>query len=167
MYFLLNTPQSNNVQSNTTKVKVHLKNGIAEILNLHSDLLGRVDNNIVEIETNFENKIQKSLFVVQNAVFIVSNKGLDKKLEDNTSVYVYAKDAREINSSLVIDEIVKQYEIKNGLLENEKLKLKELPFESDDKKREKLESPIKSRIFKFNEEVEFFQKVLTISKASK
>jgi hypothetical protein len=49
MLFLLNTPEYTNVQSNTTKVKVHLKNGVAEILDQHQDLMGRVENNIVEL----------------------------------------------------------------------------------------------------------------------
>ena len=84
MLFLLNTPEYTNVQSNTTKVKVHLKNGVAEILDQHQDLMGRVENNIVEIETNFENKTEKNLFVLQDAVFIVSTKGLDKKLDKKT-----------------------------------------------------------------------------------
>ena len=56
MLFLLATPEYNNVQSNTTKVRVHLRSGIAEIFEQHQDLMGKVDNNIVESETNFENK---------------------------------------------------------------------------------------------------------------
>ena len=74
MLFLLATPEYTNVQSNTTKVKVHLRNGVAEVFDLHQDLMGRIDNNIVEIETNFENRLEKILFVLQDAVFIVSNK---------------------------------------------------------------------------------------------
>ena len=72
MLFLLATPEYNNVQSNTTKVRVHLRSGIAEIFEQHQDLMGKVDNNIVEIETNFENKLEKfGLFY--KSVFIVSN----------------------------------------------------------------------------------------------
>ena len=81
MLFLLATPEYNNVQSNATKVKVHLRTGIAEILDNHQDLMGKVENNIVEIETNFENKAEKFVFVLQDAVFIVSNKGLDAEVE--------------------------------------------------------------------------------------
>ena len=73
MLFLLATPEYNNVQSNTTKVRVHLRSGIAEIFEQHQDLMGKIDNNIVEIETNFENKLEKIWFVLQDAVFIVSN----------------------------------------------------------------------------------------------
>jgi len=160
MLFLLNTPEYTNVQSNTTKVKVHLKNGVAEILDQHQDLMGKVENNIVEIETNFENKTEKNLFVLQDAVFIVSTKGLDKKIEKKTSVYVYAKNAKEINSRLAIDDITKQYEKKLSLLEAETLKL-------NGQNNEKSESSIKSKIFILNEDVEFLKKVLNLSKQSK
>jgi F0F1-type ATP synthase epsilon subunit len=160
MLFLLNTPEYTNVQSNTTKVKVHLKNGVAEILDQHQDLMGRVENNIVEIETNFENKTEKNLFVLQDAVFIVSTKGLDKKLDKKTSVYVYAKNVKEINSRLAIDEITKQYEKKMSLLETESLKL-------SSQNSEKLENSIKSKIFMLNEDTEFLKKVLTLAKQPK
>lgn len=160
MLFLLNTPEYTNVQSNTTKVKVHLKNGVAEILDQHQDLMGRVENNIVEIETNFENKTEKNLFVLQDAVFIVSTKGLDKKLDKKTSVYVYAKNVKEINSRLAIDEITKQYEKKLSLLETETLKL-------SSQNSEKLENSIKSKIFMLNEDTEFLKKVLTLAKQPK
>ena len=160
MLFLLNTPEYTNVQSNTTKVKVHLKNGVAEILDQHQDLMGRVENNIVEIETNFENKTEKNLFVLQDAVFIVSTKGLDKKLDKKTSVYVYAKNVKEINSRLAIDEITKQYDKKMSLLETETLKLSA-------QNSEKLESSIKSKIFMLNEDAEFLKKVLTLAKQPK
>jgi F0F1-type ATP synthase epsilon subunit len=160
MLFLLNTPEYTNVQSNTTKVKVHLKNGVAEILDQHQDLMGRVENNIVEIETNFENKTEKNLFVLQDAVFIVSTKGLDKKLDKKTSVYVYAKNVKEINSRLAIDEITKQYEKKLSLLETETLKLSA-------QNSEKLENSIKSKIFMLNEDTEFLKKVLTLAKQPK
>ena len=46
MFFLLATPQYNNSQSNITKVKVHLRNGIAEIFDQHQDLMGKVENNL-------------------------------------------------------------------------------------------------------------------------
>jgi len=160
MLFLLNTPEYTNVQSNTTKVKVHLKNGVAEILDQHQDLMGRVENNIVEIETNFENKTEKNLFVLQDAVFIVSTKGLDKKLDKKTSVYVYAKNVKEINSRLAIDEITKQYEKKMSLLETETLKLSA-------QNSEKLENSIKSKIFMLNEDTEFLKKVLALAKQPK
>jgi F0F1-type ATP synthase epsilon subunit len=97
MLFLLATPEYSNLQSNTTKVKVHLRSGVAEIFEQHQDLMGKVENNIVEIETNFENKFEKSLFILQDAVFVVSNQGLDTTAETKgTGVYVYAKKVKEI-----------------------------------------------------------------------
>jgi hypothetical protein len=126
MQFLLATPEYNNTQSNTTKVKVHLRNGIAEIFDQHQDLMGKVENNLIEIETNFENRIEKSTFVLQDAVFIVSNQGLDNTSENKgTGIYVYAKRAKEITSSLSLEEVTKQYEEKNSLLEAENQKLSE------------------------------------------
>jgi hypothetical protein len=120
MLFLLATPEYNNIQSNTTKVKVHLRNGVAEILEQHQDLMGKVENNLLEIETNFENRLEKLLFVLQDAVFVVSNKGLETNVESKgTGVYVYAKRVREITPSTSVDEIVKQYDLKNAELEKE------------------------------------------------
>jgi len=113
MLFLLATPEYNNTQSNTTKVKVHLRSGVAEILEQHQDLMGKVENNIIEIETNNDNKTDKILFVLQDAVFVVSNQGLDSTAENKgTGVYVYAKRVKEINSSISIDDISKEMEQK-------------------------------------------------------
>ena len=173
MLFTLNAPEYTNVQSNTTKVKVHLKNGIAEILNQHTDLLGRVDNNIVEIETTFENKTEKSIFVVQDAVFVVSTKGLDKTLEKNTTVYVYAQNVKQINSSLPIDEITKQYEMKSVLLEAQQKILRELEIEKfnlgkkEDKKLNSLLTSVKSKVYLLSQTTGFLQKVLTLAKQLK
>jgi len=161
MLFLLATPEYTNVQSNTTKVKVHLRNGVAEVFDQHQDLMGRIDNNIVEIETNFENRVEKSLFVLQDAVFIVSNKGLDPNSETQaTSVYVYAKRAKEIGSNLSIEELSKQYEQKNTELENETLKLSA-------QNADPLDKVINAKIFVLKDEVTFLKKVLTIVKELK
>ena len=155
MLFFLATPEYNNIQSNTTKVKVHLRNGVAEILDQHQDLMGKVENNLLEIETNFENKLEKLLFVLQDAVFIVSNKGLETNIESKgTGVYVYAKRVREITSSTSIDEVVKQYDLKNAQLEAEVAKLA----------TEGSSTKLTSKIFLLTEEVEFLKKVVTVIK---
>jgi len=124
MLFLLATPEYNNIQSNTTKVRVHLRNGVAEIFEQHQDLMGKVDNNLIEIETNFENKLEKFSFVLQDAVFIVSNQGLDRT-QKGTGVYVYAKRVKEITPNMSIDEISKQYESKKSELDIELQKISE------------------------------------------
>ena len=155
MFFLLATPQYNNSQSNITKVKVHLRNGIAEIFDQHQDLMGKVENNLVEIESFSENKVEKSVFVLQDAVFIVSNKGLETNIESKrTGVYVYAKRVREITSSTSVEEIVKQYDLKNSQLETELAKVD----------TEGKSTKTTSKIFLLQEEVEFLKKVVTVIK---
>jgi len=156
MQFLLATPEYNNTQSNTTKVKVHLRNGIAEIFDQHQDLMGKVDNNIIEVETNFENRIEKILFVLQDGVFIVSNQGLDATSENKgTGVYVYAKRVREITSNISLDEVTKQYEQKKSELELENQKL--TGNETEDK-------VVNSKIFVLKDETEFLKKVFLVDK---
>ena len=155
MLFLLETSEYNNVQLNTTKVRVHLRNGVAEIFNQHQDLMGKVENNLVEIETNFENKIEKFSFILQDAVFIVSNQGLEGTLDyKGTGVYVYAKKVREVTSNLSIDEISKQYEQKKGELDTQLEKLSE----TQDNKA------LNSKILLLKEDVEFLRRSLAIIK---
>jgi hypothetical protein len=159
MLFLLATPEYNNVQSNTTKVRVHLRNGVAEIFDQHQDLMGKVDNNIIEIETNFENRLEKILFVLQDAVFIVSNQGLDKTAENKgTGIYVYAKRVKEITPSVSLEEISKQYDQKNTELENENQKL--TSTDSSNK-------AINAKIFVLKDELDFLKKVLNVVKELK
>ena len=158
MLFLLATPEYTNVQSNTTKVKVHLRNGIAEVFDQHQDLMGRIDNNLVEIETNFENRLEKILFVLQDAVFVVSNKGLDPNADvKGTSIYVYAKRAKEIGSSVSLEDLSKQYQQKQTDLENETLKLTAPGVSPTD-------FAINSKIFMLKEEALFLKKVVQIVK---
>lgn len=158
MLFLLATSEYNNVQLNTTKVRVHLRNGIAEIFDQHQDLMGKVENNLVEIETNFENKIEKFSFILQDAVFVVSNQGLEGTLEHKgTGVYVYAKKVREINSDLSIDEITKQYDQKKVQLDGELEKVKE----NEENKA------LNSKILLLKEDVEFLRRSLIIIKEIK
>lgn len=158
MLFLLATPEYSNLQSNTTKVKVHLRSGVAEIFEQHQDLMGKVENNIIEIETNFENKFEKSLFILQDAVFVVSNQGLDTTSETKgTGVYVYAKKVKEITSTISVDDVTKQYEQKVAELEVENQKL---AGDANDK-------VINSKIFLLKDEVEFLKKVVTIVKEFK
>ena len=156
MLFLLATPEYNNVQSNTTKVRVHLRSGIAEIFEQHQDLMGKIDNNIVEIETNFENKVEKLLFVLQDAVFIVSNQGLDANSDEKgTGIYVYAKKVKEITSNVSIEDVAKEYEDKKISLELENQKL------GTDEETDKA---INSKIFVLKDEVKFLEKVVTVVK---
>jgi hypothetical protein len=166
MLFLLTGPEYFNIQSNATKVKVHLRNGIAEILDQHQDLMGRVDNNLVEVETNFENKVEKLLFIVQDAVFVVSNKGLESNKDlpfkeanvnfKGTSVYVYAKNVRQITSTTTVEEMSKQYDQKNIELEKEINKLNTSPATTSN-----------ARIRLITDEAEFLRRAVNILKELK
>jgi hypothetical protein len=118
--------------------------------------MGKIDNNILEVETNFENKIEKLLFVLQDAVFIVSNQGLDVNSDNKgTGIYVYAKKVKEITSSVSVDEVSKEYEDKKTSLEMENQKL------GSDEEENKA---INSKIFVLKDEVEFLEKVVTVVK---
>ena len=154
MLFLLATPEYNNVQANTTKVRVHLRSGVAEIFEQHQDLMGKVENNIIEIETNSDNKIEKVLYVLQDAVFVVSNQGLDSTLENQgTGVYVYAKRAKVINSSVSIDLVSKEFEQKTNELEGERAKITDT-----------VDQVLTSKVILLEDEIEFLKKVVLIVK---
>ena len=157
MLFSLATPEYTNVQSNTTKVRVHLRSGIAEIFEQHQDLMGKIDNNIIEIETNFENKIAKTSFVLQDAVFIVSNEQTENVDTDGTGVYVYAKRVKEITSDLSIDDISTQYDEKLIAFETEKQKV-------STENKDSLDQNLNAKLFVLKEELDFLKKVVTVVK---
>jgi F0F1-type ATP synthase epsilon subunit len=158
MQFLLSTPEYNNIQSNVTKVRVHLRNGIAEIYEQHQDLMGKVDNNIVEIESLLDNRIEKFLFVLQDAIFLVSNQELgNSSNQKGTAVYIYAKTACEINSMVSIEEFVKKYENKKNQLEQEKKNFLE--------NSETLY--LSSQILVLEDEKKFLEKILSVLKDTK
>lgn len=158
MLFFLSAAEYNNVQNNTTKVKVHLTGGIAEILDQHQDLMGRIDNNIIEVETFFENRLEKMLFVLQEAVFVVSNKGIGSDKEKNqTAVYVYAKRAKEISSSVSFEDISKEYE----------KVLKQLASLNEKKLIDANNTLLNAKILLAEEEVAFYVKFMQIMKGLK
>jgi hypothetical protein len=124
MQFFLTSPDYNKKQTNVTKVRVSLRTGIAEILENHQNLMGKVENNVVEIETNFEGRVEKFLFVLQEGVFIVSNDGLDPNAPENqesgeTVVYLYSSRAIEVNSSTPVETLMKEEEQKRETVEKE------------------------------------------------
>jgi hypothetical protein len=158
MLFFLSASEYNNVQNNTTKVKVHLTGGVAEILDQHQDLMGRIDNNIIEVETFFENRLEKMLFVLQDAVFVVSNKGLGSDKEKNqTAVYVYAKRAKEVSSTTTLEEVSKEYENTVKKLENLKEKAAV----------ETQNNLLAARILLVEEEINFSVKLMQVLKGLK
>jgi hypothetical protein len=163
MLFVLSSAEYSSIQSNTTKVKVHLRSGIAEILDQHQDLMGQVENNIIEIETNFENKFEKLFFILQEAVFVVSTKGLDTKSETpGTSVYVYARRVQPLTSNLALDEINKKYEQKTEEINKETEKMTGVEKLTPSQK-----TMFNSRIMLLQGEADFLKSVLKIGKEFK
>nr|YP_009545188.1 ATP synthase CF1 epsilon subunit [Synura uvella]AYO28342.1 ATP synthase CF1 epsilon subunit [Synura uvella] len=171
MLFFLATPESSIVQTKTTKIRVHLSSGVAEIYEEHQDLMGRIDNDLVEFETNFDNKIETSKYLVQEGVFVVSTKNtISVDLENSeTAVYVYAKRVFEISSKAKssLDIISKEYETKTSLLEREEQRLKEEQATKDNKTSASYELVKSSNLMLLKEDVEFLRKVILVIKELK
>ena len=75
MLFFLAAPEYNQIQSNTTRILVHLSSGVAEIYEQHQDLIGRIQNDIVEIEATIENRIEKFKYMDTTLTTIVGKEG--------------------------------------------------------------------------------------------
>lgn len=163
MHFFLSSTDFFTNQSDVTKVKVHLINGRAEILDQHQDLLGLVDNDLVEFET----ASTKSTFVLQDAVFIVSSKGLQQNELKETGVYLYARRAKEISSNISTDLIQKELDQKiidaTSLLSTVGLTFEDSPIE----KISKLERKTATRISLLKADISFLKTVLNKIKTLK
>jgi carboxypeptidase C (cathepsin A) len=118
--------------------------------------MGKVENNLIEIETALENKLEKVLYVLQDAVFIVSTKGLSPEVKQ-TSVYVYAKDMKEITPAMSLDELSKEYEQKNAELEVETEKLVGQTSEA-------IRLLINAKMLLLKEDVQFLEKAIQVAK---
>ena len=161
MKFSLATPEdTKKVLANATKVKAHLTTGIVEILDKHQDLLGQVSINLLEVESNDDNKSEKFKFILQDGVVIVSTKGLKSPTGPaqlpETGVYVYAKRIIEVNSSISIEDLSKKVEQKSKKLETEKSELADASSANMAK--------IRARVLYLEDELKFDQKVLQFIK---
>ena len=161
MQFSLATPEDNKkVLSNATKVKIHLTTGIVEILDKHQDLLGKIGIDLLEVEKNEDNKVEKLKFILQDGLVIVSNKGLNVETQE-TGVYIFAKRVLELNSSLSIDEFSKKVEQKYTKLEVEKQALADAINNNGSIEK------IKTKVFLLEDELLFDKKVLSLIKDSR
>jgi glutamate synthase domain-containing protein 3 len=164
MKFSLSTPENTiKILSNASKIKVNLTNGIIEVLDKHQDLLGKVGIDIVQIESNNENKIEKFQFIVQEAIVIVSTKGLDSALAPDTGVYIYAQRVLELTSNLSLEEFSKKTEQSLAKLESEKQFLSTLDQEKEKQKARQL----RTQIFRLEEEFLFNQAIVSLIKEGK
>jgi F0F1-type ATP synthase epsilon subunit len=162
MQFSLATPEdSKKILSNASKVKIHLTTGIIEILDKHQDLLGKVGIDLLEIENSEDNKIEKIKFILQDALVIVSNKGLNIDTISETGVYIFAKRVLELTSGLSIEEFSRKVEQKSIKLDSEKQALADANNEIG-----KVEK-IKTRMFMLEDELEFDKKVVSLLKEIK
>jgi uncharacterized protein YecA (UPF0149 family) len=168
MLFFLATPESSIIETKTSKIRVHLSSGVAEIFENHQDLMGKIDNDFIEFETNFDNKSEVGKYLLHLGVFVVSTKNsiIKEPQSTETAVYVYAKRVFEISSKnkSSLDSISKEYEIKRILLEEEEQKEAE-------KVEQKPEVTPKittySNLFLLKEEVNFLKKIINVMKEIK
>jgi F0F1-type ATP synthase epsilon subunit len=163
MQFSLATPEdSKKILSNASKVKVHLSTGIVEILDKHQDLLGKVNIDLLEVESNQDNKNEKFKFILQDALVIVSNKGLNTENNPETGVYIFAKRVLELHSNLSLDEFSKKVEQKTSKLEIEKQSLSDaITSQSGNVGK------IRTKVFLLEDELEFDKKVFSLIKESR
>ena len=105
--------------------------------------------------------VEKIWFVLQDAVFIVSNQKGDSAASafenEGTGVYIYAKRVKEINSSVSMEELSKQYDEKVSLFEAEKQKLVDENIDVSDETSN-------SKLMVIKDEIDFIKKVMAVVK---
>jgi dihydroxyacetone kinase-like predicted kinase len=157
MEFLLLTPEYTYQIPNPTKVKGFLKNGVVEIFEKHQHLIGLIENNLVEIEFGNE----KKSFVLQNAIFIVSDREKSAEiLNSRTIISIYAKRFFEIGKTNSIEELSLQYEQKKKELALELENVNEKNFST-------LNLTFNSKALLIKEDIEFFGTLLFFAKEFK
>lgn len=169
MLFFLATPESSIIETKTSKIRVHLSSGVAEVFENHQDLMGKIDNDFIEFETNFDNKSEIGKYLLHLGVFVVSTKNsiIKEPKSTETAVYVYAKRVFEISSKnkSSLDSISKEYETKKILLEEEEQKEAEKAEQKPGVIPESIN--INSNLFLLKEEVNFLKKIIVVMKEVK
>lgn len=106
------------------KVRAFLTNGVVEIFENHQNLMGKVENNVVEVEYSFQNKNVKDIFVLDDALFGVADDFSKEFLNpegqqtDEICVFLFTKSVREITDKSSIESIQDEYEKKVNQLQN-------------------------------------------------
>jgi len=106
------------------KVKAFLTNGVVEIFENHQNLMGKIENNVVEVEYNSQNKTAKEIFVLDDALFGVaadfSKEFLNPEKEDTNEIcaFLFTKSVRELNEKTSVEAIQEEYEKKFNLLQS-------------------------------------------------
>lgn len=156
MQVLIISPDYTSMEYFATKVKVRLQSGEAEFYEQHQELVGKINNDLVQVERTFENKVETSSFVIQEGAVIVTtpDKGEENTDSPNPSnktyIYIYSKKALPINSLPdTIDSITSTSDKVKALLA---------------KAQEAAGSETNSNILMLQEDVAFFTKALKLAK---
>lgn len=74
---------------NAKRVKANLTNGIIEILEGHEPIAGPIENNLVQVEKEVDNKILRFIYIIKNGTLDSIKEEIDdKKIEINSEVIV-------------------------------------------------------------------------------
>jgi len=163
MFFFLSTAEYTISHANALRVRVSLTNGFAEILDLHQDLLGKIDTDYLEVETLKENGTEKSIYLLQSGVFVVSTKGLNIQKKE-TTIYVYARRAKDIskeNVSLTLEAATKEYKEKKIALEKEQANFTEFLESQKEGDKGTSKRTTNSKITLLEQDVQFLERVIS------
>lgn len=170
MYFTLSAPEVNKMLKNTLCVKVFLRNGAAQIYPEHQDLIGKVENNLIEVQaSNLDNKIEKFRYFLKDAVLLVSSKSLGSKdrnqtLDEKMGVSIYATKAYELNSELSKEKAAKLWEEKKAVYEKELEKYQSEIKTNQDLNAKQGFQPVSARLMTLSDDVDFFKRLFDIVK---
>ncbi len=143
--------------SNCLSLKISLTTGQCQVLPNHLPLVGSIDTDLLELESlNDLNEKIKTSYLLQDAVIVVTSKDLDTSIQDNTSVYVYARRMLELSNALSIQDLMKDL--------NQKEKSLEFELNQFKSSVENETSITNSKIIILNKEVKFLQKACVLVK---
>ena len=96
---------------NVTKVRTFLTSGVAEILDGHQSMVGSVSNNKIEIETTFDSKVERQVFMVKESILLVNPEKIEEEF-GLTVVFIQANTIRDISkpSSSTLEGLKKECE---------------------------------------------------------
>lgn len=159
MFLSITTPEHLYVQPNSLRIKAGLTSGVAEIYDKHQNLAGRIENDFLEVYSFNENKEEKSLYLLQNAIFVVNNENLEEEeMSDETSVFVYAKKLIDLSKNISLDSLESELKEKN---ENLKEVIQKLKLENSDENNFEL---LRSKALIFQEDILFLEKACSLIK---
>jgi F0F1-type ATP synthase epsilon subunit len=156
MFFSIATPEYTGIKPNSLKVRAALTSGLLEIYDKHQDLIGKINNNFLQVEYLIDNKLENSYYILQDAILVVSNQGF----EDNnqTSIFVYAKRLIEISKTFSFEDLAKDTDQVNKNLEKE---MESLRVETDENNSDLLAT----KILLLKEEILFLEKAYTLGRS--